>query len=118
MLNQEQKGQLGNSTTIAVLEKARIEPLKASLRGELIEPGDDGYETARKVYNGMIDKHPALIVRCADVADVTSATRTSIPKREPSGSGEAAPGATSTTPPTLLAWLSPAGSFPRPAWAG
>src|SRR5713226_2601426 len=42
MLNQEQKGQLGNSTTIAVLEKARIEPLKASLRGELIEPCDDG----------------------------------------------------------------------------
>src|SRR5229473_3341359 len=73
MLEQEHKGQLGNSTTIAVLEKARIEPLKASLRGELIEPGDDGYETARKVYNGMIDKRPALIARCADVADVIAA---------------------------------------------
>ncbi len=44
--------------------------LKASLRGELIQQGDEGYDAARKVYNGMIDKHPALIARCADVADV------------------------------------------------
>jgi FAD/FMN-containing dehydrogenase len=47
--------------------------LKASLRGELIEPNDEGYDAARKVYNGMIDKHPALIARCADVADVIAA---------------------------------------------
>jgi len=47
--------------------------LKASLRGELIQPGDEGYEASRKVYNGMIDKHPALIARCADVADVIAA---------------------------------------------
>ena len=47
--------------------------LKASLRGELIQPNDEGYEAARKVYNGMIDKHPALIARCADAADVIAA---------------------------------------------
>jgi FAD/FMN-containing dehydrogenase len=47
--------------------------LKGSLRGELIQPGDEGYEDARKVYNGMIDRHPALIARCADVADVIAA---------------------------------------------
>jgi FAD/FMN-containing dehydrogenase len=47
--------------------------LKASLRGELIQPSDEGYNAARKVYNGMIDKHPALIARCADVADVVAA---------------------------------------------
>ncbi len=47
--------------------------LKASLRGELIQPDDEGYDAARKVYNGMIDRHPALIVRCADVADVIAA---------------------------------------------
>ncbi|MGH2496185.1 MAG: FAD-binding oxidoreductase [Ktedonobacteraceae bacterium] len=47
--------------------------LKASLRGELIQPGDETYEAARKVYNGMIDRHPALIARCADVADVITA---------------------------------------------
>src|SRR5881398_1268055 len=47
--------------------------LKASLRGELIQPNDEGYDAARKVYNGMIDRHPALIARCADVADVIAA---------------------------------------------
>jgi hypothetical protein len=141
MSEEEHKGQLGSSTTVAVLEKAGIETLKASLRGELFQPDDEGYDAVRKVYNGMIDKRPLLIARCADVADVIAAvnfsrendllvsirsgghkregwgsamtawssisrscgTRTSIPKREPSGSGEAAHGATSTTLPTPLA---------------
>src|SRR5271157_5278505 len=44
--------------------------LKASLRGELIQRSDESYDAARKVYNAMIDKRPALIARCADVADV------------------------------------------------
>jgi UDP-N-acetylenolpyruvoylglucosamine reductase len=44
--------------------------LKAKLRGQLIQPGDDSYDEARKLYNGMIDKKPALIARCVDVADV------------------------------------------------
>ena len=43
---------------------------RASLRGEVFEPADAGYHEARKLYNAMIDKKPALIVRCADVADV------------------------------------------------
>lgn len=49
--------------------------LKAALRGELIERGDPQYESARKVYNGMIHKSPLLIARCADVADVMAAVR-------------------------------------------
>jgi FAD/FMN-containing dehydrogenase len=57
----------------AVAEKPTVEQLQAGLRGELIRPEDAGYDDARKVYNGMIDKRPALIVRCADVADVISA---------------------------------------------
>src|ERR1700674_4262914 len=73
MLKEEHKGQSDRSTTRVVLEKAQIEALKASLRGELIQPGDEGYEAARKVYNAMIDKRPALIARCADVADVIAA---------------------------------------------
>ncbi len=50
-----------------------INTLNASLRGELIQRGDEGYDAARKVYNAMIDKRPALIVCCADVADVIAA---------------------------------------------
>ncbi len=47
--------------------------LRASLRGELICAGDGGYDEARKVYNGMIDRRPTAIIRCADVADVIAA---------------------------------------------
>ena len=54
-------------------ETAKIADLKASLRGELIEPKDAGYEEARALYNGMIDKRPLAIARCADVADVIAA---------------------------------------------
>jgi len=43
---------------------------RGSVRGETLEPGDAGYHEARKLYNGMIDKKPALIARCVDVADV------------------------------------------------
>ena len=43
---------------------------RESLRGELIIAGDAGYDEARKVYNAMIDKKPAIIARCFDVADV------------------------------------------------
>ena len=47
--------------------------LRAQLRGPLIEPGDPSYDGARKVHNGMIDKHPRLIARCTDTADVMAA---------------------------------------------
>src|ERR1700731_572396 len=50
-----------------------ISDLKASLRGELICPGDAGYDTARKIHNAMIDRRPEFIVRCAGVADVMAA---------------------------------------------
>ena len=52
------------------LEEAVVHEFKASLRGELIRSEDDGYNTARAVFNGMIDKRPAMIVRCAGTADV------------------------------------------------
>src|ERR1700726_2997709 len=47
--------------------------LSAKLRGSVITPGSDEYEVARRVYNGMIDRRPDAIVRCADVADVMTA---------------------------------------------
>src|SRR5499426_2026770 len=53
--------------------QATLEAFKARLRGELLQANDADYETARQVYNGMIDRHPRLIVRCANVADVIAA---------------------------------------------
>lgn len=50
-----------------------IDQLKAAIRGQITLPADATYETARKVYNGMIDKRPALIVRAVDAADVIAA---------------------------------------------
>ena len=50
-------------------------PLQASLRGEVIAPDSANYDEARAVYNAMIDKRPALIVRCTDVADVQAALK-------------------------------------------
>jgi FAD/FMN-containing dehydrogenase len=50
-----------------------VEALRARIRGTVILPADLEYESARKVYNAMIDKRPAVIVRCADVADVIEA---------------------------------------------
>jgi hypothetical protein len=41
--------------------------------GTLIGPDDDGYDEARRVYNGMVDRYPALIARCESVADVSAA---------------------------------------------
>lgn len=56
--------------TAVALDAATITDYRAKLRGELIEPSDERYEEARRVYNGMIDRRPALIARCVDVADV------------------------------------------------
>lgn len=46
-----------------------IEPLKTSFRGQIVETEDEDYDQARKLYNGMVDKRPRLIARCANVAD-------------------------------------------------
>ena len=57
------------------LEETVVEAFQAGLRGELLRPGNEGYEEARKIHNAMIDRRPALIARCAGVADVLSAVR-------------------------------------------
>ena len=58
-----------------MMKQENIAQFRAQLRGELIEPGDPSYADARRVYNAMIDKKPALIARCRDVADVITALR-------------------------------------------
>jgi len=55
-----------------MLEKKIIDTLKANLRGDLLRPSDSGYDDARAIWNGMIDRRPALIARCRGVADVVS----------------------------------------------
>src|ERR1700749_2668995 len=52
------------------MNDADMEKFAASLRGAVIARGDDGYDEARQLYNGMIDKRPLMIARGADVADV------------------------------------------------
>src|SRR6516225_5860494 len=64
--------ELKNTKGIAVGED-RIERFQASFRGEVIQPADFAYETARKIWNASIDKHPGIIARCTGVADVVAA---------------------------------------------
>ena len=68
----EQRIHTTNGTEL-ILTATTIEQFQSRLRGELLKPGHDHYESARKIHNGMIDRHPALIVRCAGVADVMTA---------------------------------------------
>src|SRR5271169_3287989 len=59
----------------AILEEAAVLDFAAGLRGKLLRPGDPSYDEARIVWNGMIDRRPALIARCTGVADVIAAVR-------------------------------------------
>ena len=59
-------------SSIAPLANAAAE-LAAIFGGQLLKPTDAGYEDARKVHNGLVDKRPALIARCHSVADVVGA---------------------------------------------
>jgi hypothetical protein len=59
----------------AELDRAAVDELSAALSGELVQPADPSYEERRAVWNGSIDRHPALIARCADSADVKAALR-------------------------------------------
>ena len=59
--------------TETLLEQEMVEAFRAGLRGTLLRPGDAGYDEARKVFNVMIDRRPALIAQCVGSADVIAA---------------------------------------------
>ncbi len=64
------------ATTIgspAVIDEAEIDDLRMIMRGPLLRSGHPGYDEARAIFNGMFDRHPALIVRCRGAADVMDA---------------------------------------------
>lgn len=57
----------------APFDRAIVSPLEDNFSGQILLPGDDGYDTARRIHNGMIDRRPAVITRCIVNADVVDA---------------------------------------------
>src|SRR5437868_2477187 len=53
----------------------QLAALRGMFSGEVLTPADDGYEAARRVHNGLIDRRPALIARCRNTADIIDAVR-------------------------------------------
>lgn len=56
-------------------EPTTFATLRAEFRGALLRPGEEGYDEARRVWNGAVDRRPALIARCAGADDVVTAVR-------------------------------------------
>jgi FAD binding domain/Berberine and berberine like len=56
-----------------VVSENRIEEFRVGLRGEVIRPGELAYDTARRIWNASVDRHPGIIARCSGVADVVDA---------------------------------------------
>src|ERR687894_2859187 len=66
---------MADATELSPMGALEITGLRDGFRGELLSPQDSGYEDARKVWNGSIDRFPALIARCAGVVDVIAAVK-------------------------------------------
>lgn len=63
----------GDSSAVREVGEGAVRALESEVGGRVIRPSDPAYDEARAVWNGMIDKRPALIVRCSGVADVRAA---------------------------------------------
>src|SRR5262245_20943713 len=64
---------MATRTAISEAPTLDVEPLRAGVRGPVILPADAGYDAARAIWNGAIDRRPACIARCTGVADVVAA---------------------------------------------
>jgi FAD/FMN-containing dehydrogenase len=60
---------------ISTIDGEALDALAAAFSGTILQPGDEGYDDARRVHNGLIDRRPAVIARCAGTADVQDAVR-------------------------------------------
>jgi FAD/FMN-containing dehydrogenase len=56
-----------------ILERSALDALRAGLKGVVVVPGDAAYDERRRIWNGSIDRRPAVIARCRDAPDVTTA---------------------------------------------
>jgi FAD/FMN-containing dehydrogenase len=64
---------MAEERTMAMLQATKVSDLKNGFQGEIVLPGDGAYDSARKIWNAMIDKRPALIARCGGKADIVRA---------------------------------------------
>jgi len=64
---------LGPDRKQVILKASDIDDLRAAMRGDVLTAGQDGYDTARRVWNGAFDRKPAVIARCTGAADVVLA---------------------------------------------
>jgi FAD/FMN-containing dehydrogenase len=62
-------------STTHTIDAARVEELAATADGRVLVAGDEGYEEARRVHNGLVDRRPAVIVRCRSAADAAAAVK-------------------------------------------
>jgi FAD/FMN-containing dehydrogenase len=69
--------------TTGTLRPEGVEQLRRRLRGTILQPGDEGYEGARRIWNGMIDRRPAAIARCSGSSDVMTVVRFAREQRLP-----------------------------------
>src|SRR5215470_11598199 len=58
--------------TVTILDESTISVIRGRFTGDLLGPGDEGYDEARMLFNAMIDHRPRLIVRCTGAADVVA----------------------------------------------
>jgi FAD/FMN-containing dehydrogenase len=61
--------------TQVLIEETVIEELRGTFGGSLLQREDEGYDAARAIFNGMVDRRPAVIARCSGVADVLAAVQ-------------------------------------------
>ena len=93
---------IAETRRVTELDEAALRELEASFGGRLVAPQDPSYDEDRKVWNGSIDRRPALIARCSGVADVIAAVATILVRRVPRAAPAALPAvvpAVETSPP-------------------